>query len=118
SSNKLKGEGYRRLVGAVGRRYGTWNAGLVAHGYEVAYEYRDPSDNLTKEETKEKVLNALARGIKPTREALEKEIKGLKRSIDANFGGIDDLKKYCGFCAIDDRPSKKETKARSYRPEL
>lgn len=118
SSCKLKGGGYRRLVEAVKRRYGTWNAGLVALGYEVAYEYRDPSDNLTKEETKEKVLNALARGIKPTRGALEKEIKGLKRSIDANFGGIDELKKYCGFCAIDDRPSKKETKAMSYRPEL
>src|SRR5699024_11865897 len=75
-------------------------------------------DNLTKEETKEKVLNALARGIKPTRTALEKEIKGIERSIIANFGGIDGLKKYCGFCAIDDKPSKKETKARSYRPDL
>ena len=118
SSNKLKGEGYRRLVGAVGRRYGTWNAGLVALGYEVAYEYRDPSDNLTKEETKEKVLNALARGIKPTRSALEKEIKGFRRSIDANFEGIDGLKKYCGFCAIDDRQLEKETKANLYRPDL
>src|SRR5690625_601010 len=118
SSNKLKGEGYRRLVDAIRRRYGTWNAGLVALGYEVAYEYRDPSDNLTKEETKEKVLNVLAKGIKPTRGALEKEIKGLKRFIDVNFGGIDELKKYCGFCAIDDRPSKKETKARPYRADL
>lgn len=118
SSNKLKGEGYRRLVGAVGRRYGTWNAGLVALGYEVAYEYRDPSDNLTKEETKEKVLNALARGIKPSRGALEKEIKGLARSIKNEFKGIGELKKYCGFCAIDDRPSEKETRARLYRPDL
>src|SRR5699024_10413241 len=110
SSCKLRGEGYRRLVEAVIRRYSTWNAGLVALGYEVAYEYRDPSDNLTKEETKEKVLNALARGIKPTRGALEKEIKGLKRSIDANFGGIDELKKYCGFCAINDKPSEEASK--------
>lgn len=116
--NQLNKLGYGRLTNAVSKRYGTWNAGLVALGYEVACEYRDPSDNLTKEETKEKVLNALARGIKPTREALEKEIKGLKRSIGANFGGIDELKKYCGFCAIDDRPSKKETKVRSNRPEL
>src|SRR5690625_3140495 len=113
--NKL---GYRRLTSAVKKRYGTWNAGLVALGYEVAYEYRDPSDNLTKEETKEKVLNVLAKGIKPTRGALEKEIKGLRRSIDANFGGIDELKKYCGFCAIDDRPSKKEMEVRTYRPDL
>lgn len=118
SSNKLKGEGYGRLVDAIRRRYGTWNAGLVALGYEVAYEYRDPSDNLTKEETKERVLNVLVKGTKPTREALEKEIKGLKRSIEVNFGGIDELKKYCGFCAINDRPPKKETKARAYRPDL
>lgn len=118
SKNKLNKLGYRRLTDAVIRRYGTWNAGLVALGYEVAYEYRDPSDNLLKEETKEKVLNALSNGVKPTRKALEKEIKGLKRSIDVNFGGIDELKKYCGFCAIDDRPSKKEMKARTYRPDL
>jgi len=118
ASTRLVDSGYRSLVDAVKRHYGTWNAGLVALGYEVAYEYRDPSDNLTKEETKEKVLNVLAKGIRPTRGALEKEIKGLKRSIDVNFGGIDELKKYCGFCAIDDRPSKKETKARAYRPDL
>src|SRR5690625_1372473 len=118
ASTRLIDSGYRSLVDAVNRHYGTWNAGLVAFGYEVAYEYRDPSDNLTKEETKEKVLNALARGIKPTRGALEKEIKGLRRSIDANFGGIDELKKYCGFCAIDDEPSKKEMKVRMYRPDL
>lgn len=118
SSGKLKSEGYRRLVDAIKRRYGTWNAGLVALGYEVAYEYRGPSDNLSKEETKEKVLNALSNGVKPTRKALEKEIKGLKRSIDVNFGGFDELKKYCGFCAIGDRPSKKETKVRTYRPDL
>src|SRR5699024_10064209 len=116
STNKLKGEGYERIVSAIRRRYGTWNAGLVALGYEVAYEYRDPSDNLTKEETKEKVLNALARGTKPTRRALEKEIKGLERSIDANFEGIDGLKKYCGFCAIIDKPSEEASKA--YRPNL
>jgi len=116
--NRLNKLGYRRLTDAVRKRYGTWNAGLVALGYEVAYEYRDPSDNLTKEETKERVLNVLVKGTKPTREALEKEIKGLKRSIEVNFGGIDELKKYCGFCAIDDRPSKKEAKARSYRPDL
>src|SRR5699024_7047488 len=118
SSNKLKSEGYRRIVSAIRRRYGTWNAGLVALAYEVAYEYRDPSVNRTKEETKEEVLNALARGIKPTRSALEKEIKGFRRSIVTNFEGIDGLKKYCGFCAIDDRPSKKDTKANLYRPDL
>src|SRR5699024_3224950 len=116
--NQLNKLGYGRLTNAVSKRYGTWNAGLVALGYEVAYEYRDPSVNLTKEETKEKVLNALARGIKPTRSALEKEIKGFRRSIVANFEGIDGLKKYCGFCAIDDRPSKKEMKVRTYRPDL
>src|SRR5699024_9831668 len=54
----------------------------------------------------------------PTRSALEKEIKGFRRSIVANFEGIDGLKKYCGFCAIDDRPSKKEMKVRTYRPDL
>src|SRR5699024_10623910 len=85
--NQLNKLGYRRLTYAVRKRYGTWNAGLVALGYEMAYEYRDPSDNLTKEETKERVLNALARGIKPSRTALEKEIKGIERSIIANFGG-------------------------------
>src|SRR5690625_329489 len=116
--NQLNKLGYGRLTNAVSKRYGTWNAGLVALGYEVAYEYRDPSDNLTKEETKEKVLNALARGTKPTRIALEKEIKGFRRSVDANFEGIDGLKKYCGFCAIDDRPLEKETKATLYRPDL
>src|SRR5699024_6842676 len=116
SSNKLKREGYRRIVSAIRRRYGTWNAGLVALGYEVAYEYRNPSVNLTREETKEKVLNALSDGVKPTREALEKEIKGLKRSIDVNFGGINELKKYCGFCAIIDKPSEEASKA--YRPNL
>src|SRR5690625_1912495 len=118
SSNKLRGEGYGRLVDVIRRRYGTWNAGLVALGYEVAYEYRDPSDNLSKEETKERVLNALARGIKPSRGALEKEIKGLARSIKNEFKGIGELKKYCGFCAIDDRPSEKEAKSRLYRPDL
>src|SRR5690625_108243 len=116
--NQLNKLGYRRLTDAVRKRYGTWNAGLVALGYEMAYEYRDPSDNLTKEETKEKVLNALARGIKPSRGALEKEIKGLARSIKNEFKGIGELKKYCGFCAIDDRPSEKETRARLYRPDL
>src|SRR5690625_7993810 len=90
---RLNDMGYTGLTYAVRKRYGTWNAGLVALGYEVAYEYRDPSDNLSKEETKEKVLNALSNGVKPTRKALEKEIKGLKRSIDVNFGGIDELKK-------------------------
>src|SRR5690625_7315562 len=51
--NRLNKLGYRRLTDAVRKRYGTWNAGLVALGYEVAYEYRDPSDNLTKEERSE-----------------------------------------------------------------
>lgn len=117
SSTQLSKKGYRNLVDAVRRHYGTWNAGLVAFGYEVAYEYRSPDDNLSKEETKERVLNALASGIKPTRGALEKEIRGLKRSIEFNFEGINGLKEYCGFCAISDKPSEyKEPK--TYRPKL
>lgn len=118
SSNKLKGEGYRRIVDKIKRRYGTWNAGLVALGYEAAYDYRDPSENLTKEEAKEKVLNALANGVKPTREALEKEIKGLARIINAEFDGIKGLKEYCGFCSMSDNYLKKETRVRTYRPDL
>lgn len=114
--NRLNKIGYRSLTSAVKKRYGTWNAGLVALGYEVAYEYRDPFDKLSKEETKEKVLNALSNGVKPTRKALEEEIKGLKRSIDDNFGGIDELKKYCGFCAVIDKPSEEVSKV--YRPDL
>lgn len=118
SMSRLNELGYRKLTDAVKRRYGTWNAGLVALGYEVAYVYRDPSDNLSKEETKEKVLNALANGVKPTRVSLEKEIKGLKRSINVNFGGIEELKEYCGFCAIDDKPSEVKSKTNTYRPDL
>lgn len=118
TSNKLKGEGYGRIVDKIIRRYGTWNAGLVALGYEVAHEYRDPSENLTKEEAKEKVLNALANGVKPTREALEKEIKGLARIINAEFDGIKGLKEYCGFCSMRDNCLKKETRVRTYRPDL
>src|SRR5690625_4164714 len=118
STNKLKGESYRRIVDKIKRRYGTWNAGLVAPGYEVAYEYRDSSVNLTKEETKEKVLNALANGTEPTRIALEKEIDKLSRSINVNFGGIEELKEYCGFCAIDDKPSEGKSKTNTYRPNL
>ena len=116
SSNRLIKFGYGNMVEAVKRRYGTWNAGLVALGYEVAYEYRDPSNNLTKEETKENVLNALSKGVKPTREALVKEIKGLSRSIDVNFGGINELKRYCGFCAVSDKPAEELSK--TYRPDL
>lgn len=116
SSSRLTKSGYGNMVEAVKRRYGTWNAGLVAFGYEVVYEYRDPSDNLTKEETRERVLNALSNGIKPTREALENEIKGLKRSIEVNFGGIAELKKFCGFCAVSDKPAEKPMKI--YRPVL
>lgn len=118
SSNRLRVSGYGSLVNAVMGRYGTWNAGLVALGYEVAYEYRDPNDNLTKEETKEKVLNALADGVEPTRGALEKEINKLARSININFGGIEGLKEYCGFCSIYDKPSEEVAKTNTYRPNL
>lgn len=118
TSNQFIKNGYESLVGAVRKQYGTWNAGLVALGYEVAYEYRNPDDNLTKEETKEKVLKALATGVKPTREALEKEIQGLKRSIDVNFGGIAGLKEYCGYCTLTDKPSENVKEVKSYRPKL
>ena len=116
--NRLNELGYRKLTNAVKKRYGTWNAGLVALGYEVAYKYRDSSGNLTKEETKEKVLNALANGTEPTRIALEKEIDKLSRSINVNFGGIEELKEYCGFCAIDDKPSEGKSKTNTYRSNL
>ena len=118
SVSRLNKLGYRKLTDAVIRRYGTWNAGLVVLGYEVAYDYRNPSENLTKEEAKEKVLNALANGVKPTREALEKEIKGLARIIKAEFDGIKGLKEYCGFCSMSDNCLKKETRVRTYRPDL
>src|SRR5690606_33891244 len=106
SSHALCLRGHKRLVDAVKWHYGTWNAGLVALGYEVAYEYHNPDENLTKEETRAKVVAALASGTPRTRTALEKEIEGLRRSITVNFGGIDKLKEYCGFCAVSDMPSK------------
>lgn len=118
SSNQLINKGYRTLVDAVKRHYGTWNAGLVALGYEVAYEYRSPDDNLTKEQAKEKVIKALSKGIQPTRKALENEIRGLSRIIDEEFDGISGLKEYCGFCTLSERHSKREEVVKRYRPKL
>src|SRR5690606_15087705 len=99
------------------RNYGTWNAGLVALGYEVAYKYRSSDDNSTKDEAKEKVLRALATGVKPTRRDLEDNVQGLKTSIKIHFGSIDSLKEYCGFCAISDRPMTPKS-SRKYCPRL
>lgn len=118
SSSHLAKNGYRNLVDAVKRHYGKWNAGLVALGYEVAYKYQNPDDNLTKEETKEKVLKALETGSPPTRDALEKYIPKLRRSIKANFDSMAGLKQYCGFCSLSDKPATVVKKSRTYRPIL
>jgi len=115
SSGELSRKGYRKLVDAVSRRFGTWNAGLVANGYEVAYERRCPSDNLTKEQAKNVILKALSKGTRPTFEELAK-IPKVRRAIRYEFEGIDELKEYCGFCAVWDKPKEKVTS--TYRADL
>src|SRR5690625_416830 len=114
-SGELSRKGYNKLIDAVSRRFGTWSAGLVANGYEVAHERRCSSDNLTKERTKDVGLYELSKGTRPTVEDLSK-ISGVSRAIYSEFGSIQELKEYCGFCAIWDKPKEKEP--RTYRADL
>lgn len=103
SSGELRNRGYQRVVNGVRSAFGTWNAGLVANGYEVAYEYRAPS-TLTAREAKEKTLNALANGTPPVLGRLSPEIKGLSGIVRRLFKTFDNFLIYCDVCPTTRRP--------------
>lgn len=114
SSAEMTRKGYGGLVAAIKNRFGTWNKGLVELGYEITHEYKNTDDNLSKSEAKSIILEALASGVKPLRQELEK-IEGIGTAIKNIFGDISGLKKACGFCAVWDRPVKNNN---TYRPCL
>lgn len=102
ASNALTLNGYRKVVSVVRRRYGTWNAGLVALGYEVAMA--TPKTDWTKEDVREFALKALADGVKPNRVSLSANIQGFDKAIRIFFGGYEAFKDYAGYCSIKERP--------------
>lgn len=118
ASRRFKVRGYSGLVDAVRRHYGSWNAGLVANGYEVAHSYRMPDEKLTKEDVKSEVLMHLNKGISPSNTELRKCIKGFNTSYLSLFNGMEDLREYCGICAIWESPPKEKEATNVYRPNL
>lgn len=101
SSAELSRRGYDRIVYGVSRAYGTWNAGLVANGYEVAYKYCAP---ITAREAKEKTLKALANGTPPILERLGAEIEGLRGVVSRIFKTFNQFLVYCDVCPTNGRP--------------
>lgn len=116
ASNALRRNGYSGLVGAVNDLYGTWNAGLVALGYEVAYERGAQASKMSKKEFKTAVLHSLAQGTAPTSHALKGAVPGFGRTLYRDFEGMEDLKEYCGFCTLRDKPEI--VALRKYIPDL
>lgn len=116
TSNNLKELGYRNLVDAIKRHYGTWNDGLKALGFDV--EYETPQLNWTKERVKYETLNAIKDGVEPTRTALGKHIRGYENAVNKLFGSFDNVKEYCGISTIYDRPKDVDDSPRIYRARL
>lgn len=113
SANYLKNNGYKGLVGAVSHKYGSWNAGLVALGYEVAYS--TPKADWTREEAKLLAHNEIINGAPPTLSALSEKVRGLGSYIGKEFGGIANFLDYCEICPLTDKP--KTAEVRKYRPD-
>lgn len=113
SAHWLINNGHRKLVNGVKRVYGTWNAGLIANGYEVAYE--SPKKDWTQDYAKEAVINALINGTEPTLTALRLQIRGLGSYLTKKYnGGISEFFAEIGICPLTDRP--KPEVSRVYRP--
>lgn len=111
SSNHLTSIGHRDLVDAVKRRYGNWNNGLEALGYEVVMSMSRWSKDKIKNET----ISALNRGVRLTLEGLNDDIKGYSAAASRYFDSFADLKEYCGICATKDLPKEEKHADRSYR---
>lgn len=103
SSNALTLNGYRKVVGAVKRRYGTWNAGLVALGYEVAMA--TPKTDWTKDDVKEFALKVIADGVSPNRKSLDANIQGFHKAFRRFFDDYASFKEYAGYCTLKERPA-------------
>lgn len=103
ASNAISQTGYKRVVNAVTNYYGTWNAGLVALGYEVAMA--TPNMNWTKESVKESALNAITNGTIPNRQSLSIEITGFNNACTKLFGSYTSFKEYAGYCELSDKPN-------------
>lgn len=112
SAHWLINNGHSKLVNGVSLVYGTWNAGLIANGYEVAYE--TPKTKWTQDYAKEQVINALINGTEPTFVALSEQIRGFGSYIRKHSGGgISDFFEEIGVCPLTVRPKKKVS--RQYR---
>lgn len=116
SSNYLKENGYRSLVYAVKKYYGTWNEGLTTLGYEIHYE--TPQYDWTKDRVKEETLKALLDGERPYLSALSKRVRGYSSAVSRYFGSFDAVKEYCGICALSDKPNVVDDTPKTYRPNL
>jgi len=112
TSNAISQTDYKRVVNAVISYYGTWNAGLVALGYEVAYI--SPKMDWTREYAKEVALDSIVNGVEPTLTALSSAIRGFNSYVSKEFSGISDFFKYVGICPLSDRPQQEIQ--RIYRP--
>ena len=117
SSGYLRENGYRSLVDAIKRNYGTWNNGLKALGFEVYYE--TPNFDWTKESLKEAALTEIKNGCEPTFESLSSRIRGFGHAIRNHFGNYTSFKEYAGYCVIKtDKPSVEQEKDNTYRANL
>lgn len=103
ASNALSLNGYNAVVGVVQRRYGTWNAGLVAIGYEVAMSMT--KTNWTKESVKQAALNAISNGTTPNRQSLSADVPGFNHICRKLFGNYASFKEYAGYCELSDKPT-------------
>lgn len=113
SASYVRNNGYAGLHGAVVRKYGTWNKGIVSLGFQVAYP--SPQMDWSRERVRHETLAAIKNGTTPSMTAIDRVVTGYAGAVNKYFDGFSEVKDFCGICLLTERP---KTITNDYRARL